>query len=164
MINTSPLAIIVATDLQGGIGYHGKIPWFGQFPEDLKFFVSTTKHAQCVMGYNTYADILTNHPNSTNDLLPNRYNYVLTDKDAHLQKATAIQSLDDIQVFGPIVIIGGSKTYQQYLHQTDVVFLTTIKNTYTCDAYFDRDYVTDRFSLSVTYLDNDRINISKWTR
>jgi dihydrofolate reductase len=48
--------IIVAVDDAGGFGKDGKIPW--HFPEDFKRFKEITKDSVCVMGRNTYEDML----------------------------------------------------------------------------------------------------------
>lgn len=56
MLNGLDVCIIAATDLSGGIGKGGAIPW--HIPDDLTNFKEETKGNIVVMGRKTYTDIV----------------------------------------------------------------------------------------------------------
>jgi len=139
-----PLKIIVAVDLQGGFAKENKIPWY--FPEDLKYFKEVTKDSTCIMGSNTYKEILEMKKTQILDLLPGRESIVLsksllTEENPSViicQTLTeAIQSSTKNIVF----VIGGEKLFIQALPLCNEIFMTVINGNYDCDKFFRIEYL-----------------------
>lgn len=153
-------SIIIATDLDMGIGKENTIPW--NFPSDLKNFKKITSHQVVVMGKNTW-DSLPIKP------LPNRINIVISQKlistvssvnesIPHNMFPSAIYCLHMISCRNPIIvssitellilrkyifktkewfIIGGATLYDFFLSNSnliDKVYWTLILKRYHCDT------------------------------
>jgi dihydrofolate reductase len=126
----SRLAIIVATDLQRGIGVNNTLPW--RLPEDLAHFKRTTSGHPIIMGRKTFDSI--GRP------LPGRRNIVIT-RDAGWQHdgVVAVNSVDaaadlagDTQAF----IIGGAQIYAEMLPRVSRLIITEIGRAFDCDTFF----------------------------
>ena len=113
--------IIVACDLEGGIGRDNKLPW--NIPSDLKHFSQLTRgkgNNAVVMGKNTW-ESLPKKP------LPKRDNLILSTtldleigepKNNYVKTFSDIMSLDKFcekQKYDTVWIIGGSNVYEQFL-------------------------------------------------
>lgn len=126
----SRLTIIVATDLQGGIGIDNKIPW--RVPEDMAYFKRTTTGHPIIMGRKTF--------DSLGRPLPNRRNIVITRNAAWQHEgvesvsslAQAIALLAGADAF----IIGGAQIYVEALPYTARLLVTEIGKRYDCDTFF----------------------------
>jgi len=127
-------AIIVAFSRNHVIGNHGKIPWMGQLPADMKRVRKLTRDQAIIMGLNTFKSI--GRP------LPQRQNIVLTPGEfaadgvevAHsLEEAFAKVSTDKIAF-----IFGGASVYRQAMEQdlADEIFATEIHEEFDGDAFF----------------------------
>ena len=68
---------IIATDLQGGMGRNGSLPW-PHDKEDMQWFKAATTGHVVVMGSNTWSDPGMPKP------LPNRHCVVVTNQDVSL--------------------------------------------------------------------------------
>lgn len=139
--------LIVATDLKGGIGIKGKLPW--DLPGDLKFFQKTTIKSgniefrnMVVMGRVTWDSIPEAHRP-----LKGRKNVVITrNKDLKVDKSVvlvhsieqAIQAADDR--VADIFVIGGAKVYEEFMRKQkiDGIYVTRVKKEFKCDAYFPK--------------------------
>jgi dihydrofolate reductase len=125
------LTIIVATDLDNGIGIDNTLPW--HLPEDLAHFKRLTSGHPIIMGRKTFDSI--GRP------LPNRRNIVITrNADWRHDGVDAVASLEEARMLvgaeAQAFIIGGAQIYQQALPVTDMVILTRIGQRYACDAFF----------------------------
>lgn len=140
--------LIVATDLKGGIGLKGKLPW--NLPGDMEFFKKTTIKTEntqyrnmVIMGRVTWESIPEKHRP-----LKARKNVVITrNKDfkadddsvtvAHSIEQ-ALKAVDDR--ISDIFIIGGARVFEQFIkkHKIDGVYLTRIKKEYQCDTFFSK--------------------------
>ena len=136
--------MIVAYDLQKGIGKNNKLPW--NFPEDLKRFSKLTRgegNNAIIMGKNTW-ESLPKKP------LPKRDNLILSTtlcieenspKNTYIKTFSDINSLDKFceeQQYETIWIIGGSKIYEQFLQHKKLksIYVTLIHENYDCDIKF----------------------------
>lgn len=146
--------MIVATDMYGGFGKDGKIPW--NFPTDFKFFKDKTKGYPCLMGKNTYLDLIqivskvqtSKQKTSGKDLLPidkdplpDRTITVLTsDSTIPLYGSTNIVSSVDEFLYDnsgqTVFICGGANVYRSAFSYADVIYLTAIGGDYECDRFF----------------------------
>lgn len=151
------IKMILAMDLEGGIGKSGTIPW--NLPEDLKIFKQKTSGCYVVMGSNTWNDdmlpkplknrtpvVLSRNPKSLK-AVKHIYQIIgLTDQDLK----DKIKSLKDKDIF----ICGGSVIYELLLDIVDEIHVTIIKDVYDCDKFFDMSKVYDNFEL----IQNDLID------
>lgn len=103
------------------IGLDNQMPW--HLPADLQFFKRVTLGKPIIMGRKTYQSI--GRP------LPGRKNIVLTrDTELKIEGVDCVQNLEQaIALVGDVdelMIIGGATIYQQFLGQTDRLYLTFI--------------------------------------
>lgn len=146
---------IFATDLQGGIGNAGSLPW-PHDKEDLRRFKETTSGHIVVMGSNTWLDPMMPKP------LPNRTCIVVTNQSvSNFPQAHEViagnwlkESLEYLEQHNPnktIWIIGGAKLLASCREFIKEINLTTFMAEYDCDVKINM----------VEYLENfNRINES----
>jgi dihydrofolate reductase len=136
------LSIIVAHDINNGIGFKGKIPW--HIPEDFRWFKRQTTGKIVVMGTTTYFSLT-----DKSRPLPNRDNYVLCNEieyhnDINEEGAKIFTALKDVIEFSEdkdIFIIGGASIYEQFIEHTDYLYITKIDKEFECDTFFPQiDY------------------------
>ncbi len=129
------ISLIVAAAENNVIGKDNDLPW--RLPDDMKFFVRTTK------GHH----ILTGRKNleSFGKLLPNRTNIVLTrDKSYQFEGAEIFYELKDAIQFAKengeeeLMIIGGGEIYKQSLPIADCVYLTRVHTKIEGDTLFPK--------------------------
>lgn len=122
------LIAIVAMSSNRVIGREGKLPW--HFPEDLKFFKSTTLGHPILMGRATFDSI--GRP------LPGRQNIVLSHTMLPREGVTVIRSAAELpQACGSsetVFIIGGARVFEELLPQCDGLYLTWITAPYEGDV------------------------------
>ena len=129
------IAAIVAVDNDWGIGYNNQL--LENIPEDLKRFKELTTGHTVVMGTNTWKSL----PKKP---LPNRRNIILSRKKEPYPQDEYLRMTE--KEFGywledhpkeTVFIIGGARTYAEYLDICDVIYLTKIyKSHNNIDAYF----------------------------
>ena len=139
--------IIVATDINNGIGKNNKLPW--RIKEDMEYFKKKSSFTPypnsknvVIMGYNTWISI----PEKTRPL-EDRVNIVITKnheeelselsyEDFHV--ASSLQNALDIAYSLKIVnntfVIGGKQIYQEALNHPDLrnMYLTLLKGNFNC--------------------------------
>ncbi len=125
------ISIIVAMDEKGVIGLEGDLPW--RLSADLKHFRAITMSKPLIMGRKTHESI--GRP------LPGRKNIVLTRaNDFDAEGCTIVHSLDDaFQAAGDvdeIIIMGGSRIYDQSLARANRLYLTEVHADVSGDVYF----------------------------
>jgi thymidylate synthase/dihydrofolate reductase len=142
-----------------GIGFQGKLPWNGQFREDLKYFKAITTRSNVIeqrksviiMGKNTYK--------SLPKLLPDRYNVVITSKPHNLHIHTVetpfiCKSLNDALQLefpnkcGELFVIGGQQLY------TEAITHPMCSNLYITEINDLKDDNKKDDECSVTSVDN----------
>lgn len=141
------IKIIMACDLNNGIGFQNGLPWNRDY-EDMKMFKKRTTgkgNNAILMGYKTWESLP-----QTKRPLPERMNIVLTRKarSAFEHNLCFLQSFDELKgllessessVYDDMWIIGGKTIYEQAIHTLPVseVLLTTFKQCYNCDVFCD---------------------------
>lgn len=137
------MKIIVAVDLNWGIGCDGKL--LQHIPEDMKFFKEKTIGNVVVMGRETFESLPGKNP------LKDRVNIVLSRdrsfKDDRLIICNSIEdTLKELQKYenSKVFIIGGETIYKQFLPYCDELYITKIQNEYKADRFFSNvDIMSD---------------------
>lgn len=141
-----PFSIIVAHDLNFGIGILNTLPW--RLSADMAYFKKTTtetkevfKQNVVIMGRNTYESL----PEKFRPL-PNRFNIILSKTLSLPETPNAIvkPSLDDAlnyanqESFESVFVIGGATVYKEaILHPNcERLMITKIHKLFDCDAFF----------------------------
>ena len=116
--------MIVAVDLNWGIGYNGTQPVV--IPEDRKFFRETTAGSTVIVGRRTLADFPGGRP------LKNRRNIVLSSqKDLLIPDAEVVHGLDELKTAlkdtdGKVFVIGGDSVYKLLMPYCEHAIITKI--------------------------------------
>lgn len=136
--------IVVAVDLNNGIGKKGQLPW--HFSKELKYFAKLSsetkdpsKQNMLIMGRSTWESIPENYRP-----LPNRKNVVLTrNQDYDADGAHIVHSLEEAleqadEQIAKVFIIGGAKVFQEMVDDPIIkgIYLTRIHETFDCDTFF----------------------------
>jgi len=144
------LRMILAMDLEGGIGKKGTLPW--HIPEDLKMFKEKTKDCFVVMGKNTWNDPTFPKP------MKGRETIVFTRHFEDVDKRTLADNILNVDfnnipfyldMFNgkDIWIIGGGKVYDIMIDHVDEVYLTQIYDNFDCDVFFDGSKLHSQFEI-----------------
>ena len=130
------ISIIVATDINDGIGKNNQLPW-GRIKEDMQHFKSITTGHTVVMGRKTFESI--------GKPLPNRRNIILSKNIDYIEGVEIVKSYKDIiklHAKNPndnIFIIGGESIYKLFKDLSDRIYITKINDTFNCDTHFIYD-------------------------
>jgi dihydrofolate reductase len=134
MDESKPLiSIIVAMAENHVIGRNNELPW--RLPADLQHFKALTVGKPIIMGRKTWE--------SLPGLLPERRHIVLTHhRDYVAENCLVVHSMEDAVVAAgdvpEVMIIGGSKLYQQFLPLAQRMYLTLVHAEVEGDALFPR--------------------------
>jgi len=138
--------LVVAADLEGGIGLDGQLPW--KLSQDMKYFKELTSNTEesgaqnaVIMGRKTWESI----PEKRRPL-SGRLNVVLT-RSSNYEVPTGVlvcASLDEamakLSELNPenCFVIGGGEIYRQALthQQCRRIYLTEIRAKFKCDTTF----------------------------
>lgn len=138
------ISFLWAEDKNHVIGYKGRLPW--KLPNDMKRFKELTIGKTIVMGRRTYESF----PNGP---LPKRVNIVMSrNSDYQVEKpAILINSYDDLKKYidmkSEIVVIGGSKVFEEFKDVVDRLYVTRIDHEFNGDVkMIDLNY--DQFTLT----------------
>jgi dihydrofolate reductase len=132
------VALIVAMDLERGIGRDNDLMW--HLPRDMKFFTETTRDQIVVMGRRNYDSI----PEKYRPL-PQRENVVLTrNTDFQAPDCKVFNTLDDClahyqhETERTVFIIGGGEIYRLALQAgvIEEMYITHINHRYGADTFF----------------------------
>ena len=127
--------IIVAMDMNNGIGIDGRIPW--KAPADMAYFKSLTLGTTVIMGRKTHDSII--KANGGN--LDGRRSIVITrNPDAINSGALVVEdpffALTHISKGGTAWVIGGGEIYRELMPLCDNLFVTVVKEEFECDTFF----------------------------
>ena len=158
---------IFATDLQGGIGRNGSLPW-PHDKEDLRHFREHTTGHIVVMGSNTWLDPMMPKP------LPNRTNVVVTNQSVdlfreHAEVVIGAELRPSLQVLenqnpGKIIwIIGGAKLLKSCHPYIKEIYLTTFCDNFNCDVTIDMNEYLKNFNPCTESYGRNKI-YTKWQR
>ena len=156
---------IFATDLQGGMGKNGSLPWPHDKEDMLWFKTATTGHV-VVMGSNTWLDPTMPKP------LPNRHCVVVTNQDVSLfpeahdviAGSMLLPSLEVLALNHPkkdIWIIGGAKLINSTQHLFRQVHHTLFYDNFDCDVIIDYKKVLEDFEMQYETYGKNKI-FSVW--
>lgn len=124
---------IFATDLSGGIGYNGGLPW-PHNPRDMQHFRNRTLGDVVVMGRRTWDDPAMPKP------LPGRITYVATNRPMSRSMTISgdlkerVLRLEQQHAGRNIWIIGGNELIQQCSSILDRIYLTHVSGSYKIDT------------------------------
>ena len=136
-------SLIVAADLNNGIGKNGEIPW--KISADMEFFKKTTvgggKNA-VIMGRTTWESLPEKHrplKNRLNIILTRNKNYQAPDAKiaASLEEAFKVAEQNNAE---EIFIIGGAKVYASAVEYKNcsTIWLTRVSKAFDCDTFFPK--------------------------
>lgn len=132
------LKAIFATDMAGGFGYEGRLPW-PKIKEDLAFFKEKTCNGIIIMGRKTHESLPT---------LPYRTPFVITSDPEYTVMGGSIftpdilnhlKEFEESNMVGcDVSIIGGATLLSvDVLKQCDEIYHTTVKGTFPVDVKID---------------------------
>jgi dihydrofolate reductase len=130
------------------IGKNNDLPW--NLPDDMKFFMQTTKGHHCIMGRKNYESIPDKFrplPNRTNIVVSRQKNFkapgciVVNDIEKGLDIA---RNNNETETF----IIGGAEIYKLSFHLADRLYLTEIQAVIEGDTYFPEFNLQDWKEIS----------------
>ncbi|WP_245906972.1 dihydrofolate reductase [Reichenbachiella versicolor] len=120
------IALIAAMSQNRVIGINNDLPW--NLPDDMKYFMETTKGRTVIMGRKNYESI----PEKFRPL-PARTNVVVTRQDDYYAPGCkVVPSMEEAVEYAReieenlLFIIGGGQIYQQGLSLADEIYLTEI--------------------------------------
>jgi dihydrofolate reductase len=126
-------SIIVAMELNYGIGYRYQLPW--RLPTDFQLMKQITMGHHLIMGRKTYESI--------GKPLPGRTSIVVTRNPKYQAEGCLVaHSVQGALTFAEsrgedeAFIFGGSQIYVEGLPHTDRIYLTHILADFEVDAYF----------------------------
>ena len=114
-------SIVVAYDLQRGIGAKNDLLWLRDLPSDLAHFKDITMGGAIIMGRKTYESI--GRP------LPGRRNIVVSRQQLELPGVDVVDSLEaayELTEADDVFIIGGGQVYFQAVDQADRIYATEV--------------------------------------
>jgi dihydrofolate reductase len=125
------LTIIVATDINRGIGINNTLPW--HLPEDLAHFKRLTSGHPIIMGRKTFDSI--GRP------LPNRRNIVISRNagwghDGAERVGSLEEALALVAGGSEAFVIGGAQVFEQAMPLVDKLVVTRIGRAFECDTFF----------------------------
>lgn len=130
------ISLIAALTRNRVIGRNNDLPW--HLPDDMKYFMQTTKGHYVIMGRKNYDSI----PEKFRPL-PNRTNIVVTRQAGlKLPNCTVVHSLEEAVAIAreageqELFIIGGAAIYQLGMPLANRLYLTEIDATIDGDTYF----------------------------
>lgn len=130
------VSLIAALAQNHVIGKDNDLPW--HLPDDMKYFMQTTKGHHCIMGRKNYDSI----PEKFRPL-PNRTNIVVTrQKGFHAPGCIVVNSIEHALEIArsngetETFIIGGADIYKLGFTFADKLYLTEIQSTISGDTRF----------------------------
>lgn len=135
-LTTMIISLIAAVSENHVIGKNNGLPW--HLPDDMKFFMQTTKGHHIIMGRKNYDSI----PDKFRPL-PNRTNIVVTRQPSFRAPGCIVvnsleRGLEIAQHNGEpeVFVIGGYDIYKLSLAKADKLYLTEIHAVIEGDTYF----------------------------
>ena len=158
---------IFATDLNGGLGKAGTLPW-PHDKEDMQWFKTATRDHVVVMGSNTWLDPAMPKP------LPGRHCVVVSNQSVNLFPEAhdiiagdaLLPSLDVLQLNHPnkdVWIIGGAKLINSTKHLFRQIYMTTFHDTYDCDVSINVRELLDDYNFQYESYGKNKV-FSVWHR
>lgn len=161
MINGNDVTLICACDEMGGIGKDNQIPW--DIPADFKHFQSITKNTTCIMGKNTYVELVSMKQsrmgtkfNPHLPILKDRTTIVLSSSLPLTDNCYVVPSwIEAMRLTAwldqPISILGGSLIYKLSVPYLDQAYITQVPGNYNCTEFVPIDSINYELSRSTQY-------------
>ncbi|MBX2962372.1 MAG: dihydrofolate reductase [Cyclobacteriaceae bacterium] len=130
------ISLIAALTQNNVIGKNNDLPW--HLPDDMKYFMQTTKGHPVIMGRKNYDSIPEKFrplPNRTNIVVTRQKDFVATGCIVTHSLAEALDKATSIDT-DEIFIIGGAEIYKQGLPKATKLYLTEIQGTIEGDTFF----------------------------
>ena len=126
------LSLIVAHDLNNGIGINNTLPW--RLKDDLQFFKKITLNKTIIMGKTTFKSL-------GEQALPNRRNIVLSRtekrKNDRYEIFNSLESaIASCHSEEEIIIIGGGEVYKQCMELVNKMYITVVNTSIASDTFF----------------------------
>lgn len=130
------LKLIVAQDINGGIGLDNKLPWCDK--EEINLFKRLTMNSMLIMGRKTYESL----PKKT---LKDRTIVVVTRSPEQYKDKPVIAAISPQKALDvsrsisdkPIFVCGGKQVYEALLPQVTIIYRSVFRRSYPCDTYVD---------------------------
>lgn len=130
------VSLIAALTKNRVIGKNNDLPW--HLPDDMKFFMETTKHHFVIMGRKNYESIPAKYRP-----LPNRTNIVVTRQSGYIAPScTVVNTLEQgltiakVSNQNEVFVIGGAEIYSLAMPYADKLYLTEIEAEIEGDTFF----------------------------
>ena len=162
-----PIKLIVATDINGGVGLNNQLPW--SFRSDMQHFKKITTQTKApntqnavIMGRKTWdsiPDAFRPLPNRINVVISRQANIDLPSGVLHFQNPLdAIAELETQSMVESIFCTGGAQLYSFFLENNLVsdIYLTLIESAFETDAHLPLDLSKFTHHLNIKQLDFDR--------
>ena len=127
------ISLIVAASENHVIGRDNDLPW--HLPDDMKFFVKTTKGHHILMGRKNLESFGKLLPKRTNILLTRDRSYTFEGAKIFYELAEAIQFARD-NGEEELMVIGGGEIYRQCMALASTIYLTRVHTQIEGDVYF----------------------------
>ncbi len=145
--------LIVAVDMNYGIGYKNQLPW-GKNKEELKLFREKTLGSTLIFGRKTFESLP--HLDSRQIICLTNKKYYMDDhmkpdilKNSKNPEGVVVCNLDDAKFFSEnekVFIAGGREIYKLALERPNYInriHISVIKDAYDCDIFFDINWIKD---------------------
>lgn len=118
------------------IGNDGELPW--DIPEDMKYFMNTTKDHIIIMGRKTFETLDRPLPKRLTIIITRQLGYKVDDCIVVTSLAKAIEEAKKQIPPYPeeVFICGGGEIYKESLPMVDKIYLTRIYEEFDGDAYY----------------------------
>ncbi|MBD98480.1 MAG: diacylglycerol kinase [Verrucomicrobia bacterium] len=129
------ISLIVAVSENNVIGRDNDLPW--RLPDDMKFFVKTTKGHHILGGRKNFESFGKALPYRTNLLISRNANYSMEGVHTFTEIEEAIEfakSNDEEE----LIVIGGGEIYRKLLPLSSKIYLTRIHAHIEGDVYFPK--------------------------
>lgn len=158
------ISAIVAVEKGQGIGFNGSMPW-PVLSDDMAWFKKMTTNQVVIMGSATWRSLKKPLPNRINCVI-SRHGFIQADHCFRYPEA-AITFCQYKYPEKEIFVIGGQQLYDSTMSEIRKLYVTEIDHNYTCDKFFNLDYVKQKFTLvkeHATFTDPVPYTIKEYTR
>jgi dihydrofolate reductase len=144
------MKLILACDIDGGIGLNGKLPW-DNIKGDLPRFKRLTEGQVIIMGRKTWESLPTKP-------LPNRLNFVVSSNHIELPHgAILVNDTEHFSHFKNAWLIGGASLVESCWHLIDEIHLTKTFTKYHCDTYVNLVDLESKYTLAMSERNSDHV-------
>lgn len=160
------IKMILATDINGGLGLNNSLPW--HIPEDLQYFKSVTEGKTVVMGRKTFDSL------PFKNGLPNRLNWIISNNKKSAGIGNIVTGLIEWEhhadylsrVRGDIWVIGGKSIYEQLFPYVGEIHHSVLNKEYECDTFIDTSLWTNNpeFKVVETIPLCDNVGVNIWRK